>query len=263
MQIRLSRLIARDFDAPRRTFTGVLVTILIAMTWQLAVPEQQDWERLVSIGLLGLVVITSLGAAGADRRLVNAAVGALVALLVVGVLILLGFGGLGSHVLPRSLTLFLVLLAPASIIIGLMREVRDDKRVTLQTVLAGISLYLLVGMAFAFAYDLIQEITDEPFFDATVSSPAGVFGNQNDFLYFSLTTLTTTGYGDFAAAGELGRTFSVLEALIGQIYLVTVVALLVSNLRKPTSEERVEMERRREQMRAARREMLRSPFRKS
>ena len=77
-----------------------------------------------------------------------------------------------------------------------------------------------------------QDVSDLPFF------AGGVNGNQNDFLYYSLATLTTTGYGDFTAAGELGRTFSVLEALFGQIYLVTVVALLVSNLRRLPPEER-------------------------
>jgi len=255
VRLRIRSLIDRDFDAPRRTFSGVIIAILIAMTWQLAVPDQQDWERLVAIGLQGMVVIMALGAAGADRKLVIPALWMIGTLLVLGIAALIGFGGFGSHLLPRALTLALVLMAPFSIVVGLIREVRDDKRITLQTVFAGLSLYLLIGMAFGFTFGLIQDINTEPFFDATIASPGGITGNQNDFLYFSLTTLTTTGYGDFAAAGEVGRTFSVLEALIGQIYLVTVVALLVSNLRKPTKEEREEMDERRAAMKAARRAM--------
>ena len=51
-----------------------------------------------------------------------------------------------------------------------------------------------------------------------------------DYLYFSFVTMTTTGYGDLTAAHGLGRALAVLEALIGQLYLVTVIALLVSNL---------------------------------
>ena len=57
-------------------------------------------------------------------------------------------------------------------------------------------------------------------------------GTPNDFLYFSLATLTTTGYGDLSAATELGRAMAVTEALIGQMYLVTVLAVIVSNVRR-------------------------------
>ena len=49
-------------------------------------------------------------------------------------------------------------------------------------------------------------------------------------LYFSFATLTTVGYGDVLTRSDLGHTLAVTEALVGQIYLVTVVALLVSDL---------------------------------
>ena len=51
-----------------------------------------------------------------------------------------------------------------------------------------------------------------------------------DFLYFSFVTLTTVGYGDLTAAGDFGRAIAAFEAMAGQLYLVTVVALLVSNM---------------------------------
>ena len=63
------------------------------------------------------------------------------------------------------------------------------------------------------------------------SSPRSTGGDQADFLYFSFVTMTTTGFGDLTAADDLGRALAVTEALIGQIYLVTVVALIVSNMR--------------------------------
>ena len=51
-----------------------------------------------------------------------------------------------------------------------------------------------------------------------------------DFLYFSFVTQTTVGYGDFTAAGDLGRALCVVEALVGQLYLVTIIAVLVSRM---------------------------------
>jgi voltage-gated potassium channel Kch len=49
-------------------------------------------------------------------------------------------------------------------------------------------------------------------------------------VYFSFVTLTTVGYGDLTAAFDAGRIASIFEALFGQLYLVSVVALLVANL---------------------------------
>ena len=63
-----------------------------------------------------------------------------------------------------------------------------------------------------------------PFF--STGEPASVSECQ----YFSFTTLTTVGFGDLTARTDLGHTLSVFEALVGQIYLVTVVSLIVGNL---------------------------------
>lgn len=85
-------------------------------------------------------------------------------------------------------------------------------------------MYLLVGLMFAFVYVAIQNLGGGPFFasGAAATSPRS--------LYFSFVTLTTVGYGDFTARTNLGHTLSVTEALLGQIYLVTVVAVIVSHL---------------------------------
>ena len=96
--------------------------------------------------------------------------------------------------------------------------------VDVHTVLGAICIYVLVGMFFAFLYGAIGEVGTAAFFaqgsDATTA----------DYLYFSFMTQLTVGYGDLTAAGNLGRSCAVLEALLGQIYMVTVVALLVSRL---------------------------------
>jgi uncharacterized membrane protein len=104
-------------------------------------------------------------------------------------------------------------------------NVREEGAVTLPTLSGVLSIYLLVGMFFSFLYAAIQAADDDGFF-AQVSDP-----ERSDFLYFSYITLSTTGYGDLTPAADLGRTVAVTEALFGQIYLVTIVALIVANLR--------------------------------
>jgi hypothetical protein len=134
-----------------------------------------------------------------------------------------GFGGVGPAI-PRLISLFLVLLAPFAIAVGMRRELLADRRITMQTLYGALCMYLLLGLAFAFTYNAIEDLGGQAFFSG------GRDGHPADYLYYSFTTLTTTGYGDFTAATGFGRGLSMIEALAGQIYLVTVVALLVSNL---------------------------------
>ena len=86
-------------------------------------------------------------------------------------------------------------------------------------------LYILVGMLFALVYGAIDRLGHGFFVNNAQATPSNC-------LYFSFTTLTTVGYGDLTAKSNLGHTLSVSEALLGQIYLVTVVSVLVSNLRR-------------------------------
>ena len=207
---------------PRRDFGIVLAAIVVAMIFQLAAPVT-DSTRMISIVLQATVIVLALRAAGFSRHVVEAAASALVVLAGIVAIALFGVGDVHPAA-PKLVTLGLILLTPTAIVAGVIRELREDGRVTVQSVICGLSLYLLIGMAFAVFFDAIQDLSDTDFF------ANGVEGNPNDFLYFSLATLTTTGYGDFAAATDLGRAISVTEALIGQMYLVTVLAVIVSNV---------------------------------
>lgn len=207
---------------PRSSFAPVLGSIVVAVIFQLAAPDS-DLSRLIGVVLQGSVILLALRAAGFNHKVI---IGARIALLAVAIAVavaLLGPQDIGGAA-PRVLTLVLILLTPLAVVAGVVRELREDGAVTIQTVLCGLCLYLLLGMAFAFLFAAIEDIGGGPFFNH------GVPGSPNDFLYFSLATLTTTGYGDFSAATELGRAMAVTEALIGQIYLVTVLAVIVSNI---------------------------------
>ena len=93
--------------------------------------------------------------------------------------------------------------------------------IDVHTVLGAICIYVLIGMMFAFTYATIDLLGSEPFFVQTKVATTA------DYLYFSFVTITTVGYGDFTAASGLGRALASLEALLGQVYLVTVVATIV------------------------------------
>ena len=91
--------------------------------------------------------------------------------------------------------------------------------------LGAIAAYLLIGMMFAFSYQAVALIQSGPFFGA-----AGDGGrDMSDFLFFSFVTLTTTGYGNLVPEGNPGQSMAVLEAITGQLFLVTAVAKIVTS----------------------------------
>jgi hypothetical protein len=109
----------------------------------------------------------------------------------------------------------------------IVRRILSFPTVTGQSILGAISAYLIVGLMFAAFYAAIAELHGGHFF------ANGRTGNSETFQYFSFTTLTTLGYGDFTAAGNDGRAIAVMEALTGQIFLATLVARLVASFRGP------------------------------
>lgn len=90
------------------------------------------------------------------------------------------------------------------------------------TVLGAVCIYVLVGLSFAFVFEAIGAFGSQPFFAPQEAA------TKSDYVYFSFTTMATVGYGDLTAHGGLGRALAVTERLLGQIYLVTAVALVSS-----------------------------------
>ena len=146
--------------------------------------------------------------------------GALLVILVAG----LAAAGVTTAGAARVASCALVAIAPPAIVVGVVRGLREAGSATLQAVMGVLCIYLLIGMMCAFLYGAIDQLGGAPFFADDVAATA------SRCLYFSFTTLTTVGYGDLTARSNLGHTIAISEALVGQIYLVTVVALLVSDL---------------------------------
>jgi len=116
----------------------------------------------------------------------------------------------------------LVLLLTAVLIV---RRVLARPTVTLQSIYGALSAYIVIGLMFAAFYTAIEHLGAGHFF--ADGQPA----STQTFQYFSFTTLTTLGYGDFTAAGNGGRALAVMEALTGQVFLATLVARLVAAFR--------------------------------
>ncbi len=208
---------------------GVILASIVLSILAFAGVGDEGWGRFLAVTLLGVTLLLVLRLTEARQR-VRLVAAVVVGAAIVGTAIssLLGEQGGAEWAVPMVGSL-LALGAPVAI----GRRLGQQTAVTFQTVLGALCLYLLAGLFFAFLYGSIAALTDGPFF-------AGQrLGGSIDFVYFSFVTITTVGFGDLAAVTDLGRMVAVSEALIGQLYLVVVVAVLVSNLgktRKPRGE---------------------------
>src|SRR5205809_632 len=122
----------------------------------------------------------------------------------------------------------LILTLPLIIVMRFRRNLY----VNVQSVLGAVCIYLVIGIVYANVDSALGHLTGQQFF---AEAPAVT---SSQFMYFSMVTLCTVGYGDLTPETAGGRALAVSEALMGQLYLVTVISLLVSNFgraRQPQS----------------------------
>jgi hypothetical protein len=99
----------------------------------------------------------------------------------------------------------------------------QSDEVTRNVIYAALLSYLVAALMWAFLYTFL-ELVDPASFNIDLGKPQG---NFLIFQYYSFVTITTLGYGDITPVTEVAKTFSALEAVVGQLYLVVVVAWLV------------------------------------
>jgi hypothetical protein len=184
------------------------------------------WQDALITALAAATLIFALRAGDVTPR-VTAVVTVFATGLAIAVAVLAAAGA-ETGTAARFAAGALVFLAPPAIAVGVVRGLRERGGATVQAIMGVLCIYLLMGMFYAFLYGLIDRLGGAPFFNG------GTSANASHCLYFSFTTLTTVGYGDLTARTDLGHTLAVTESLFGQVYLVTVVAVLVSGLtRRP------------------------------
>jgi hypothetical protein len=126
------------------------------------------------------------------------------------------------HLLADGLVISLFFLVCACLVVDLF----TDHQVDLGSISAALCIYLLLGLAFAFVYDAIVRLDPGALSGVSVDA-VGERGGISGLIYFSFVTLTTLGYGDVTPVTANARNFVVLEALLGQVVLVVLVARLV------------------------------------
>jgi Ion channel len=203
---------------------GVVLLLTIAAVVDSIVAPDTPASRAVGVLLQGGLLLGVI-ATSRERRRMHGLLGVLLACALLALAVAVGLSAV-----PRRVGSATAGIVVASVLVVLVRGVArliGEQGVTLQAVAGALAIYLLVGLTFAMAINLIALLGSAPHYFAQ-----GTDGTQSEQVYFSFTTMTTTGYGDLTPATQVGHALAVLEMLIGQIYLVTVIGLLVGNLNR-------------------------------
>jgi hypothetical protein len=195
-----------------------LVFVLLLMTFVLGAFSDEGWTRVPSLALniaALLIAIRSAQLTGRAARSIRLVLGGGSLLLAVVVLLLPSTTAQGVFACWVAVVLLTTILV-------IVRRILRHRYVTMQTIFGALSAYLLIGFFFAAVFSAVSKLVETPFFaGGQAVTPASA-------QYFSFVTLSTTGYGDYTAQGNGGRSMAVLEAVLGQVFLVTLVARLVA-----------------------------------
>ena len=203
---------------------GVLLALIVVLLLATAIAGRSPLGRGVVAVLQGGVLLYALWTSRAERRVLG------IALVMVPAIVPVAAVAAGR---TSDVAVAAVAAAGAALSLGAIgaigRQLVTHPRISGATILGALCTYLLIGMFFASVFATVNALSSTPFF-VTETAPRSL-----DFLYFSYVTLATVGYGDLTAAGDLGRMLAVTEALLGQLYLVTVVAVVIGNIGRERS----------------------------
>ena len=203
---------------------GIVLLLIAGVFVFTSVASNSDWADATLLLLQTTTLVAALYTSGVARADSAMSV-ALVAISTGCAVLLMVFGGTGFEALVGILSGVLTVGTIFTVALGIF----DQGEANVQTVTGAICIYVLIGLLFVFLYGVLAVLGSGNFF------AQGTDGTRSLRLYFSFVTLSTLGYGDYTAAGELGRTLAIVEALLGQLYLVTVIAVLVSRMRRKES----------------------------
>jgi hypothetical protein len=201
---------------------GALLIVLI-VSYLMSAFFTGRWIEALQVVLFTVAMLLALRSAAISRRAVRVVL--IAAIIGLPVMFFLSFsketGDHGTGI--ANIWTGLVLLAAAVLIV---HRVLAFGTVTLQSIYGAFSAYLVLGLMFASFFAAIYHFSGDHFF-----VPGEQVHGSQTFQYFSFTTLTTLGYGDYTAGYSSGQAVAVMEALTGQIFLATLVARLVASFR--------------------------------
>jgi voltage-gated potassium channel Kch len=197
-----------------------LVLALVFLAYLLGGIEDERLVILLNTIIWATVLLATLWSPGLPRALRRIGIGATVIFFVSAASI-----WVVSTDVSNGWRLLILAVAQFAALLAILARISQHRVVTIQTVMGGIAAYALIAFVMAAVYRAIELVTGDTFLNGV--------GVSGDYLYFSFVTLTTVGYGDITPATDLAKRLAVIEMFVGQVFLITLVARLVSLWKTP------------------------------
>jgi len=207
-------------------FTLLLILLPIAL---LVIPLLGDsvLARAVSNVFITLLLLGSVHATGLKKREQVAAW----VLVAVGIAVR-WTGHFVHEVAVEAAGDFLTALFLGFVTVELFAFVVRAKEVDTNVLSAALCVYLLLAVTFALLYTGLDRVAPNSFefpADVNEASSTRALGRNPDFIYYSMITMTTTGFGDIRPVTSFARSLTIVEILLGQLYLVVMISRLVTS----------------------------------
>lgn len=221
---------ARDFSV--RHFLIALVLLLSATPFV----EELEWGKSVQAILLSAVLLTAVPAVGGRRRSMTVAL-----LLVVPALLGTWLHHVWPSSVPRSIAIVPAMCFAAFVVLHLLAFIMRAERVNSEVLCAAVATYLMLGLVWAMAYELVWVVAPESFLvnpgDKGERSISGF-----EALYFSFGTLAPITDNDIVPRSNLARLLVMIEAIVGMLFMGMLIARLVGIYSSEEAAERAERE---------------------
>lgn len=177
--------------------------------------DSGTWVSVVNALIWGLLLFTTLWSPGIPNWIRRTGIIAIGVIFVSAIPL-----GLMESDIALGLRLLLLATAQFAAFLAILSRVLTHDSVRLQTIMGAIAAYALIAFVMAAIFHSFDLMTNDTFLNGVVA--------EGDYTYFSFVTLTTVGYGDITAASDLAKRLVVVEAFVGQVFLIVLVARLVA-----------------------------------
>ena len=219
------RSLIRSGTDRRKSLLRTNLILLFALSMMIfIVPVIHLVDHQLTKVLLGIVVVSGLFAADFNKT-------AFRILFIFGAVVimvtLLSFFFLKSDYIA-DVSILLNILFFIVVTGALVAHVATAKEVYGSTLICAVNSYLLIGLTLSLLFVLMDIVYPESFTQVDSTK-----GSYSTFIYYGFVTLSTLGYGDISPDTPLARSFSIFTALFGQLYLVTIMAIIIGKLLNP------------------------------